>query len=105
MAVQSEAHEAVGALLRANAEVNVQAQNGDVALGLYTDILRRINCPSGVGGGQAETVSAAVCPLCRYARNSTDSRIDSSSLTMDSVHPFGARANVNPITSPYRFRR
>lgn len=37
MAVQSEATEAVGALLRADAEVNAQDQNGDVALGLYLE--------------------------------------------------------------------
>lgn len=37
VAVQSEAPEAVGALLRANADVNVQDRDGDVALGLYLE--------------------------------------------------------------------
>lgn len=37
LAVRSEAGEAVGALLRNNADVNMQDEDGDVALGLYLE--------------------------------------------------------------------
>lgn len=37
LAVRSEAAEAVGALLRSNADVNIQDNDGDVAIGLYME--------------------------------------------------------------------